>query len=899
MSDSFVSSSSGKTRQPVIGQVGYRRARRFEVAVFLLAFVLIAVSTTCGLLHWRHLSGSAGERFRLLVIGPGKFAAGAPAHFVIETTTITGQTLPASVSFGLYYENGRRMTMKDVLGADGRLHFTLPAEQLAPGTARLEIAAEYRKRREFAQWTVPISPAHYVAHAQLSAMRCYPGDTISYRVVVFSAWQLVPAQRLETILEIAASGAAEGAVERHLATVQAGIAAGRLKVGTSCPPGRYVLQVRSEQANVTCRPVEFEVLPRPDNAAEVCIVFDRRSYRPGHEAQVKVLYRNGSAPQEGVSLQLHLRSGEEILYRTQGVTDAAGQWVVSATLPESPPQQPLLAQVYRTGEDRTVLASEPVPLDDGSTILRFFPEGGVLVPDVENRIYFSAEDPFGNPVEVSGTVADSRGNTVAVLKTLRPGFGSFSLAPLPGEQYRAELRPPRKLRNPAHLPVAVLEHRVAVNAGLGVFDAEDPLRFTLRTNGDRLPLVAVVWCRGLAVACQALTRWTTNHANGEEIPLPDGIFGPMRLAIYDCHTRPFRVVAQRWVFRRPPEDRSLSVQLVAGRREYRAGDPVAVEVQLRSNRQQASNGIVGVMALEGPLAHVDQPPDHPLAQLLFEPDFGQQLAHLPWHNDGRFEQRSAAVALDLWLGTRPVATAGSSGSLSEPLPGQQSRDWQSELEPVPPLVFDNLEPLQQQFHRQIERQQNGRPSPLRITLRIAAVASLGLLILVVMIVILDITTSVWFWSAGLVAAAVCVAIDTATVQPVGYLGDEVPVPYVSQEPRGPARENSDAVEMEKAEGTSQSPEESPGKKRPGQAEWFDFESSGQEQATAAGKPPLLFWDPAMPIGNSGRGTIGFDLPPYPGRCRVTVTAHNNSGAFGIGELAFPWSAATTEAGESP
>lgn len=899
MLESFSPRPAGNKRQPAARHNGFRPARRFEVTVFLTAAVLAAVSAVCALLHWQWLGGIAGERFRLLVAGPGKLVAGVPVDFVVESSDVTGRAVPAEVSFGLYHENGRRMILKDVVGADGRVRFTLPVEELVPGNARVEVAAEYRNGYEQALFTVPISPAHFVAHAELSETRCHPGDTLFYRVGVFSAWELVPAQRLSLLLEVLPNDGDGEVAWQHTTAVNQGVATGLLKVDASCTPGRYLLRIRGKQAEVICPAVAFQVVPRREDSAEAFIVFDRSSYSPGDDGELKVLYRSGGKPQDGASLQLLLRSGTETVYRTQGVTDAAGQWAVTVPLPATPPDEPLVVEVYRTGDEGEPLAAESLPLDDGSTLLRFFPEGGVLVPDVENRVYFLAEDRFGNPLEVTGTVADSRGDRVALLRTLRPGLGSFTMVPLPGEQYEVETAPPRAVQKPVRLPVAVAEDQVAVNAGLGVFGAEEPLRFALRTSRGRLPLAAVVWCRGLPIACQTMAPSAANHSNGQEIPLPDGVFGLMRLVIYNCRSNPPQAVAERLVYRRPPESRRLRVQLVAGRREYRSGEMATVEVEVRDNHQQAAEAILAATAVEDAATGSGQSSDHPLAQLVFGNRSERPSDQIPWESDGRFEQRNEAVALDLWLGTRTQAILSGAGSSPEAtVAGRQSGDWPSGLGQAPLLVFDNLDVLQRQFRDGIERRQSGRAGPLRIVLRIAAVASLGLLLLVAMIAVLGISTSVWPWAAGLAAATVCVAVDSVALQMEGNSGGAALVPYASQEHQGPEFQ-ADGAGPETVRASDSAPESTWSTSDKPKA-WFDFQSAGPTPAQTAGHSTLLFWNPEMQLGEGGRGVVRFELPGYPGRCRVTVGAHNQAGAFGFGELSFPWGNASAQRpGEPP
>lgn len=69
--------------------------------------------------------------------------------------------------------------------------------------------------------------------------------------------------------------------------------------------------------------------------------------------------------------------------------------------------------------------------------VRFFPEGGQLVNGLTSLVVFKAFDSTGNPVNVSGKVVSSRGDTVALLKTIEQGMGSFILHCLPQTTFTA------------------------------------------------------------------------------------------------------------------------------------------------------------------------------------------------------------------------------------------------------------------------------------------------------------------------------------------------------------------------------------------------------------------------------------------------------------------------------
>ncbi len=70
--------------------------------------------------------------------------------------------------------------------------------------------------------------------------------------------------------------------------------------------------------------------------------------------------------------------------------------------------------------------------------LQFFPEGGDAIEGLPSRIAFLANDQYGRPVKVRGTVTNSKGQTVDNMKTEHDGMGSVHVTYTKGETYTAK-----------------------------------------------------------------------------------------------------------------------------------------------------------------------------------------------------------------------------------------------------------------------------------------------------------------------------------------------------------------------------------------------------------------------------------------------------------------------------
>ncbi len=70
--------------------------------------------------------------------------------------------------------------------------------------------------------------------------------------------------------------------------------------------------------------------------------------------------------------------------------------------------------------------------------IQFFPEGGDIVANVNNKIAFKANDQFGRPVNIKGNILDKTGGVLDSLHIIHDGMGYFFLTPKEGETFTAK-----------------------------------------------------------------------------------------------------------------------------------------------------------------------------------------------------------------------------------------------------------------------------------------------------------------------------------------------------------------------------------------------------------------------------------------------------------------------------
>lgn len=111
--------------------------------------------------------------------------------------------------------------------------------------------------------------------------------------------------------------------------------------------------------------------------------------------------------------------------------------------------------------------------------LQFFPEGGDAIAGLPNKIAFKANDQWGKPVKVKGTITDANGKVIDSLRTTHNGMGYFMLIPKEGMVYTANWKDEKEVGHTTKLPAIK-----ASGVSLQVYVSEAHRRFQLNYTPD-------------------------------------------------------------------------------------------------------------------------------------------------------------------------------------------------------------------------------------------------------------------------------------------------------------------------------------------------------------------------------------------------------------------------------
>jgi alpha-2-macroglobulin-like protein len=778
-------------------------ARAANWAVGLAAAVLVLISVGGYFYHREKLAAIAAKHLRLVVTGPSTIHAGFPSEYLVTTTDVDNQPLPAKVEVELATRDGQRLkAFKETVDEYGHLRVAIPADLKLPAQTQFRVVAWHGESHDKAEATLAVEPSGYDAQLALDRPLYQPGDTVRYRSLVLSRFGLTADRDVPVHFEIIDPAGAVVANSPLDARTKKGVASGAFVIPGQSAGGQYTLVARAADGSFLTQKRKLFVrryrVPRLKKELE----FARDSYGPGQTiaADFKAQRSEGGAAGGAKLRILATVDGQTVFDKNTQASDA-GTLHVEFPLPKKIERgDGQLAVIIDDGGSRETEA-KTIPINLGKVDVTFYPEGGELAAGLENRVYFVARNPQGKPVDLSGTlVAEQPGDRGPVdqsipVQVAYEGMGSFSFTPTAGTAYRLKITQPTGVSNEPKLPAVSNNSEVVLNTGAGVFPAKKPLEFNIRSMKAGQPLVVAAYCRGVQVGQQPLvTKSAGGEANPVSIALDDAVGGVIRLTVYNYGVTPPKPVAERLVYRRPAG--KLNVRASGHSERYAPGEKVDMSLLVTDENGKPAPAVLGVAVADDAVLNLadDRTPSMPTHFLLTsEIEKPEDLEHADFFLSGQTKGKTtSAEALDLLLGTqgwrRFVEKSLLAANRQEHNPEKLAK-----LAVVgagqPPLMSDNIEQIRANYKKCLADYQADRTRALNTLTAASFFGGLGLVLLVAMLGVMRIVSGLHLWVSAIGATTCCLIVGWILMDPgrltpgqstsVAFLSYHAPVPEVA------------------------------------------------------------------------------------------------------------------------
>jgi len=264
--------------------------------------------------------------------------------------------------------------------------------------------------------------------------------------------------------------------------------------------------------------------------------------------------------------------------------------------------------------------------------IEFFPEGGVLLSGIKQKVAFKATHADGTPAPFDGYLCNQKGEHLSQMATTHDGFGVFEITANPGDLMYAisSDMPTLKFKMPA---VAGQGLSLAVDA------SKDILSYQVLGQNSLGTLMLLAESHGRILQQRILNKMqdTLSIKN-----YPDGIL-QLKLCSSDG-----KVLSKRLVF----VDNHFGEQkwtVTTDQSSYDNGANVKLSIALKDNSNSPMNGDFSVCVTDNAQYTVDNERDNIVSNLLLTSELKQSVWHAGWYfgaNDAQHRQ-----ALDLLMMT--------------------------------------------------------------------------------------------------------------------------------------------------------------------------------------------------------------------------------------------------------
>ncbi|MEZ6089599.1 MAG: MG2 domain-containing protein [Pirellulaceae bacterium] len=579
------------------------------------------------------------------------------------------QPVPAMISLAVVVNEKAFFQTRTDTGSDGVCEFAVPSDLRIPESASLRVTA-YGEGGVVgdSSISVPLEPTRCQTFLTTDKPIYRPGETIWFRSLTLERSTMKPNVDVPIRFELldpsdaVISGAAVDGVSDR------GVGNGSFTIPQSAAGGEYTLVARSLDGFFPEESRKLQVrgyrVPRFKKQLE----FRRRSYGPGDDVQVDFsATRAEGGPLVDAELRIVATVDGDTIYTATGRTEGDGSYLVTFSLPRfiSTGDGRLSIMIDDGGTRET--ATETIPIQIGRVDVEFYPEGGYLVSELKNRVYFVARNPMGQPIHIEGEIVASDGRHVTDVATHVDGMGRFAFVPEANERYLLKITSPTDIANSPELPTIAGDLPV-IETGGGVFDVGQPIGLTVRSH-QRRTMIVQASCRGRLLYQKE--HVFPSGATKLSLPVPREAGGVVRLTLLSGDTKPARPLVERLVYCRNDQELSVNVVESGVNEDVQAGSkalsesesqevaafgspgrPMRLTLQVTDGQGRPTPAMLGVVVVDDAALSMDDR-ERPMMRTHFlltgEIEKPEDLEHANFYLS---DSADANKSLDLLLGTQ-------------------------------------------------------------------------------------------------------------------------------------------------------------------------------------------------------------------------------------------------------
>jgi hypothetical protein len=567
-----------------------------------------------------------------------EFFAGSSAPFRCEVHGVRSarETVPlpgAEVSVRLIGKDKTETLFHGRTSAAGRIDSEIKVPALPAGNYTLEVVTKSPLGEEKLTRAIKLKADAKIL--LVSDKPIYqPGQEMHLRALVLRPYDLKPVENADLLFEIE-DGKGNKVFKKTLRTSTFGVASVDFQLADEVNQGDYHVraEINGQRAEKTVN-VKRYVLPR----YKVNVTADKRFYLPKETIKVELQsdYFFGKAV-SGAKIEVAASTFDvafKQFHKWQGQTDEQGHAKFEVKLPDYFVGQPLEKgnALVKLDVKVTDTADHSEALVKNYTVsaqpiqVNLIPEGGRLVPGLDNRVFAAAVYPDGSPAQAEVKLwigKEAKGEPLATVKTNDAGLAEFHVTPkaeqlragnwqqrtiemLGGNQVgggpeiffdvvaQAKDRQGSKAQTVAQLNTHPLGENILLRLNKAVFQSADSMELGILSSAGT-PTAYLDIVRGGQIM---LSRWL-DVKGGEakyKLDLPPGLFGSVEVHAYQLLASGEIIRDSRVVYVQPRND--LKVQVKASKDQYKPGDAGRIRFTVTDSAGQPTQAALGVIVVD-------------------------------------------------------------------------------------------------------------------------------------------------------------------------------------------------------------------------------------------------------------------------------------------------------------
>jgi hypothetical protein len=462
-----------------------------------------------------------------------------------------------------------------------------------------------------------------------------PGQVMHIRALALRPFDLKPAGKADLIFEVE-DAKGNKVFKQAQATSRFGVAHADFQLADEVNMGAY--QIRAimgpQQAQKTVTVKQY-VLPK----FKVNVTADKSFYLPKEtvKAEVQTDYFFGKPVAKGkVKVTASTFDVAFKAFQTwEGTTDAAGHVKFDIKLPDYFVGQPLqkgdalvkLEVKVTDTADHTETVTRTYTVSDQAIRVSLIPEGGRILPGMENRVYAAAIYPDGTPAECTirlWTGREAKDKPTATVKTNAAGLAEFTITPKEGQLRKgnwevqqfemlggnapqiwgqrsffdmtAEARDQKGnvAKTVAEINSEVFGENVLLRLDKAIYQGGDTLRAEVRTSAG-MPTAYLDIVKG---GQTLLTRWLDVKDGKAEhrLDLPQNVFGTLEVHAYQILRSGEIIRDSRVVYVHPTN--TLKIDVKAEKDVYLPGENGTIHFQVTDAAGKPTVAALGIIVVD-------------------------------------------------------------------------------------------------------------------------------------------------------------------------------------------------------------------------------------------------------------------------------------------------------------